>query len=300
MGMSPRSPWGVIFALSEIKKFNYADEVLRRPLIFRYFSFRQLAYLYFIRAAHGQKQFLEALLKKSLQLSKFLPDWGTYTMPAKKHLILWVIPIVLFMTSSAQADSEWYTGIKGGANFQFDQESTGPNRELDLDFDTGGFVAGQFGYKFRANQLGRFRVEAEVSYRENNVDNIVFNGVDRIGTGDQDVLAGLMNLFFDFNEVSKNFKPFVGAGFGIATLDADIAYSPGASIDDDDTTWAYQAIVGAEFKLTEKISIVGDARYFALEDLELTRFGGPAPAAFVDLSSEYKSFTTSIGLRYDF
>jgi len=224
-------------------------------------------------------------------------------MTAKKIRILWVVSIVLFMTSSTSADngdSGWYTGIKGGANFLEDQKSTGPSRELDLDFDTGGFVAGQLGYKFRANQLGRFRAEAEVSYRVNDVDNIVFNGVDRIGTGDQDVLAGLMNLFFDFNGVSKNFKPFVGAGFGIATLNADIAYSPGAFIDDDDTTWAYQAIVGAEFNLTEKFSIVGDARYFALEDLELTRFGGPAPAAFVDLSSEYESFTTSIGLRYKF
>jgi len=30
MGMSPRSPWGVIFALSEIKKFNYAEEVFKK------------------------------------------------------------------------------------------------------------------------------------------------------------------------------------------------------------------------------------------------------------------------------
>ena len=224
-------------------------------------------------------------------------------MPAKKVLILWVVPIVLFMTSSAlanNADSGWYTGVIGGANFQGDQESTGPSRDLDLDFDTGGFVAGQLGYKFRTNQLGRFRAEAEVSYRINEVDNIVFNGVGRIGSGEQDVLAGLMNLFFDFDGVSKNFKPFVGAGIGIATLDADIAYSPGAFIDDDDTTWAYQAIIGAEFSLTEKFSVIGDARYFTLEDVELTRFGGPAPAAFVDLSSEYESFSTSIGLRFKF
>jgi opacity protein-like surface antigen len=236
-------------------------------------------------------------------INYYQTEKGVHIMPAIKVLILWVVSIVLFMTSSALADSGdsgWYTGVTGGANFLEDQESTGPSRDLDLDFDTGGFVAGQLGYKFRANQLGRFRAEAEVSYRINEVDNIVFNGVDRVGNGEQDVLAGLMNLFFDFNGVSKNFKPFVGAGVGIATLDADISYSPGAFIDDDDTTLAYQAIVGAEFNLTEKLSIVGDARYFALDNPELTRFGGPAPAAFVDLSSEYESFSTSIGFRFKF
>jgi len=36
---------------------------LRGPLIIRYFSFRQLAYPYFIRAAHGQMLFLETPLK---------------------------------------------------------------------------------------------------------------------------------------------------------------------------------------------------------------------------------------------
>jgi len=221
-------------------------------------------------------------------------------MPTKKYLILWVIPIILFMASFAQADSGWYTGVQGGANFQKDQESTGPSRVLDLDFDTGGFVAGHLGYKFRGSRMGRFRAEAELSYRKNDVDDIVFNGVGRIGSGDQDVLAGLMNLFYDINAHSKRYIPFVGAGIGIANINADVAYTPGAFIDDDDTTFAYQFIAGAQYKITKKFSLVGDARYFALSNPELTRFGGPAPAAFVDLDSEYDSFTTSIGLRYDF
>lgn len=208
--------------------------------------------------------------------------------------------ILLCISSLALANDGWYTGVNGGLNFQGDQESTGPSRNLELDFDTGGFFSGQLGYKFRGSQFGRFRAEAELSYRTNDVDDIVFNGVGRIGAGEQDVLAGLMNLFFDINAHSKRFIPFVGAGIGLAHIDADVAYSPGAFIDDDDTTFAYQFIVGGQYKLTNKLSFVGDARYFALDSPELTRFGGPAPAAFVDLESEYDSFTTSIGLRLDF
>jgi len=260
----------VIFALLEITACDYAEEVAK-------FS-----------GQHGCHA-------NAIKLKQDI-----HTMPIKNYLIPGMTLFMLCMASLALADGGWYTGVIGGTNFQWDQESTGPSRTLDLDFDTGGFVAGQFGYKFRGTKMGRFRAEAELSYRSNDVDDIVFNGVDRIGSGNQDVLAGLMNLFYDINAHSKRFIPFVGAGIGLANINADVAYSPGAFIDDDDTTFAYQFIVGAQYKLTKKLSIVGDARYFALASPELTRFGGPAPAAFVDLDSEYDSLTTSIGLRFNF
>ncbi len=221
-------------------------------------------------------------------------------MPTKNHLVLVAVTMVLFSTTSAMADSGWYAGINTGLNFQYDQESTGPGRVVELDFDTGGLFGGQLGYKFRGTRMGRFRAEAELSYRKNDVDEIVFNGIDRIGSGEEEVLTGLMNLFYDINAHSKRFIPFVGAGIGLANIDADIAYSPGAFIDDDDTTFAYQFMAGAEYKLTKEFSLIGDARYFALDDPVLTRFGGPAPAAFVDLDSEYDSFSTTLGLRYNF
>lgn len=218
----------------------------------------------------------------------------------KKQLILPLATVLFFLASSAMAGSGWYSGVNIGLNFQNDQESTGPSRALDLDFDTGGLFTGQLGYKFRGTSLGRFRAEAELSYRKNEVDDIIFNGVGRVGDGDEEVLAGLMNLFFDINVHSKRFIPFVGVGIGLANIKADVTYLPGAFIDDDVTTFAYQFIGGAEFKLTKDFSLIGDVRYFALDDPELTRFGGPAPAAFVDLDSEYGSLSTSIGLRLNF
>jgi len=221
-------------------------------------------------------------------------------MSIKKSLILFWSAVIFFITSPAMAGSGWYSGFNIGLNLQRDQESTGPSRVVDLDFDTGKYFTGQLGYKFRGASLGRFRIEAELSYRENDVDNIVFNNVDRIGSGEESVLAGLMNLFFDINIRSKRMIPFVGVGLGLANVDANVTYSPGAFIDDSDTAFAYQFIAGAEYKLTTDFSLIGDARYFALDNPELTRFGGPAPAAFVDLDSEYDSFSASIGLRFNF
>ncbi len=221
-------------------------------------------------------------------------------MSTKKYLILPWVAVMLLFPSSALAGSGWYLGANIGLNFPNDQESTGPSRVLDLNFDTGGLFTGQLGYKFRGNRQGRFRIEAELSYRKNDVDDIVFNGVGRVGSGEEEVLAGFMNLFLDINAHSKRFIPFLGAGIGLANLSTDVAYAPGAFIDDDVTTFAYQFIGGAEFKLTKDFSLIGDVRYLALDDPELTRFGGPAPAAFVDLDSEYGGFSTSIGLRLNF
>ena len=220
-------------------------------------------------------------------------------MPKKANLFLAAVLAVFFTTASAMADSGWYTGFNLGLNFQEDQQSIGPSRAVDLDFDTGLLISGQLGYKFPGSNFGRFRAEAELSHRENDVDEIVFNGAEQNGRGEEEVLAGLMNLYYDLNGLSDRIKPFVGVGIGFANIDAEVSYA-NAFIDDDDTTFAYQFVVGAEYLLSSRISVVGDARFFALDDPELTRFGGPAPVDFVDLNSEYDSFSASVGLRYNF
>ncbi len=220
-------------------------------------------------------------------------------MPNTKQHLLAVVAVVFLTASNAAADSGWYTGINLGLNYQEDQQNLGPSRAVDLDFDTGLLFSGHLGYKFRGSEFGRFRAEAELSYRENDVDEIFFNGAEQNGRGEEEVLAGLVNLYYDFNLLSKRFKPFVGVGIGIANIEADVSYAA-AFIDDDDTAFAYQLLIGGEYLLTREISLVGDARFFVLDDPELTRFGGPAPVDFVDLESEYDSFSLSVGLRYNF
>ncbi len=225
-------------------------------------------------------------------------------MKITKYALLSTAVISLSAVSTvAIADDEgFYAGANIGFNFQQDQNSTGnPNRDLDLDFDNGGFYAGQIGYKFKENHIGRIRTEFELSYRENDVDDIVFNNNSVVGGGDQDVLAGLANVYYDFTSVHNKLTPFVGAGIGFANIDSNVSYNNGnATLNDDDNVFAYQAIIGADYKINDQLSIVSDARYFALEDPELTRFGGPPPAQFTDLDSEYDSFVISTGLRYNF
>lgn len=221
-----------------------------------------------------------------------------------KHILassVAALAIGVSATAVSAEDTGFYVGTNIGANFQQDQDSTSTGRNLDLSFDNGEFYAGQVGYKFAGNDFGRFRTEFELSYRENDVDDIVFNNNPQVGSGEQDVLAGLVNVYYDFTSVSKKFVPFVGLGLGVAELDSNVAYNGGAAfLNDSDTTLAYQAVIGGEYKLTEAVSLTGDARYFGLDDPDLTRFGGPPPAQFTSQDSEYDSFTISAGLRYNF
>ena len=69
---------------------------LRGALIIRYFSFRQLACPYFIRAAHAQKQLLEAPLKNTLRLFS----------------TAWLLTILLTGMAGAESNPEKIQNIK--------------------------------------------------------------------------------------------------------------------------------------------------------------------------------------------
>jgi len=176
--------------------------------------------------------------------------------------------VIAFPLTASADDTGFYAGTNVGINLQQDQDSDGsPNRDLELDFDNGAFYSGQVGYKFNDYGPGRFRTEFELSYRDNDVDNITFNNNPQVGNGEQDVLAGLVNVYYDFTNVSEKFVPFVGVGVGFAEIDSSVSYNNGnATLNDSDTAFAYQAVIGTEYKLTDKISLVGDARYFALDN----------------------------------
>ena len=194
-----------------------------------------------------------------------------------------------------------YVSGQLGYNFQDDQASNSTGRALDLDFDDGGYYAVALGYGFEGTETGRIRAELELSQRENDVDDIVFNGNPQVGGGEQEVFAGLANVYYDFTGVSERITPFVGVGIGFAELDSDVAYNNGnATLNDSDTVFAYQFVAGASYAINDALSAVADVRYFALDDPELTRFGGPPPAAFTDQDSEYDSVSVSVGLRYAF
>ena len=151
----------------------------------------------------------------------------------------------------------------------------------EFSYDTGfGFVAA-----LGTSLQDDIRVEAELGYRKNDLDEIK---VDGLGSGDIDgdvTTVSLMgNAYYDFSTESS-FSPYIGAGLGYANIEGDLDDFG----DEDDNVFAYQLILGGSFPSSETLSIDLQYRYFATEDPE-----------FDGLDSEYSSHNILIGLRNSF
>lgn len=144
----------------------------------------------------------------------------------------------------------------------------------ELEFDTGfGFMAAI------GNNFEGLRGEVELSYRTNDMDK-VSGAITGPANGDFSSLAVMGNLLVDL-PLSESVRPFLGAGIGLANVDFDG--------DEDDTVFAYQAIVGLGFPLTHVTTLDLQYRYFATED---PNFNG--------IEAEYQAHNFFAGLRFDF
>lgn len=181
------------------------------------------------------------------------------------------------------------------ATADFGEIPAGTSLDWDTDNDTGFAIGGQIGYKL-GNGL---RAELEGTYNRYNVGSHAglavggadIDGVDSAvltrgaadaanptvgaviadGQGDVSNLGIFANVFYDIN-TGSGFKPYVGAGVGYQST--DVEYSPSGVLvgDDSDGSFAYQAMAGASFQLTDSAEVFGQYTYrsnFSDADIEL-------------------------------
>ena len=105
----------------------------------------------------------------------------------------------------------------------------------EFTFDSGVGYAGALGV---SNETGR--VEVELGYRKNDFDEL-----KGVGPGSADIdgdissLSLMGNLYYDFS-TDGGLYPFIGVGFGAASIEADLDDAGS----EDDTVFAYQLILG--------------------------------------------------------
>lgn len=115
------------------------------------------------------------------------------------------------------------------------------------------------------------------------------------GQGDISNFGAFLNVLYDIN-TGSSLTPYVGAGIGYQSTDVD--YQPsGVSVGEgDDDGFAWQAIVGASFAVTEQLDVFGQYNYresFSRADIELSLL----PAT---LGVQSKQSIISAGIRYRF
>ncbi len=114
------------------------------------------------------------------------------------------------------------------------------------------------------------------------------------GQGDISSTGLFANGYYDFNPESA-FRPYIGAGLGLAKV--DVSYKPSGIdvIDESKTKLAYQLKLGATFSAQTKREYFGEYVYRATEDIDADNVLFPGT---LDIENRMNVFT--IGVRQKF
>jgi len=217
--------------------------------------------------------------------------------------------ILALAMQPAKADPPgWYAGIGGGYSKleDFNATATGAGVNVRTTFENGygamGFVGYNYGSLFpNSGPLfsGDIRAEGEFSFRQHNVNSITANGVSSAGpSGKLNTEAFMANGIYDFFPNSQ-WTPYIGAGIGIARLDAHNVSTAGTGtvINDVDTQFAYQGIAGVSYSIAPKLSLALDYRYFATLDPTFSVSAGAGGGTY---SPAYRTHNVFLSLTYHF
>jgi opacity protein-like surface antigen len=186
--------------------------------------------------------------------------------------------------SAVAQNNGFYIGASGGLNILNDS-SLDSGVSLDINYSPGLTFGGVLGYDF-----GNFRLDAEITYRDNDIDLIGLPA-----EGSTSALSYMINGYFDI-PTSMALKPYLGGGIGYATVSINDANIPGVApiADDSDSVLAYQFSAGVGYEISRTTTLSLGYRYFATEDPEMIdAFGTP-------FTTEYQSHEFSIGVRFLF
>ncbi len=185
----------------------------------------------------------------------------------------------------AYATEGWYgradVGYSVGGDIDF-----GTAGGYDLDADWTQHLG--LGYAFQNG----FRLEGELSHRYNE-----FGEDDGLLDGDVHAWGAMLNGYYDFNR-GGDVQPYVGVGVGGARLGVSAAGGPFGAWSDEDTVFAYQAMVGIAFNLTEQLGLDVGYRYFAAPDAEFD--GDTANFTAAAFEADYEHQAVTVGLRWQF
>jgi opacity protein-like surface antigen len=214
--------------------------------------------------------------------------------------------LLLPASVSAQSYEEMSKGIyfemRGGGVLLEDSDISGvTGANVDVQFDPGFAIEGAAGYMHDSGIRG----EIALGYRRNDIEDItasaggatisfasLLSGVNIQLGGQVEAVPVMANLYYG-PDLGGGWRPFVGAGAGLAWLSGEIELTSGGtsvSASADDTVFAYQGMVGIDYDVPVDwggLALGLRYVYFATEDMEL------APG----IEAGYASHAVMVGVR---
>jgi OOP family OmpA-OmpF porin len=169
-----------------------------------------------------------------------------------KRFLMTLILASVFMATSAQAEkNKWYFAAQGGASLTDDFDLPG----LNISFNTGYNLGGALGY-----DMGKFRVEGEITYRSVDIDTV--NGVSFPLDASLSALTFMANGYYDFE--MDSLTPYIGVGLGVA--DSEIEVSGFSAV--SETDFAYQFMAGLAFNVSKTAYLTAGYRFFVISETD--------------------------------
>lgn len=179
--------------------------------------------------------------------------------------------------STAATAQDMYAGGNLGINYTHDGEIAGSG--FDTAFAVGYAIGGYVGF-----DMGDYRLEGEVSYRANDIDDI--GGVS-ISSSSVTTMALMANAFYDFDSGSP-IVPYVGGGLGVGFSTLELGGAEG-----DATALAFQLIAGGAYKMSDTLELTLDYRLFSMGTPKYVNSG-------VGIKQEYTNSALMFGVRTRF
>ena len=226
-----------------------------------------------------------------------------------RRYLLAAAAAVAIASPAAARDGSAYVGFDLGAmmpednDFDFEGPNTSLDQVMNLDYDVGYDVDLVGGYDF-----GMFRGEVELGYKRASANEVTFDSVvdptaaPHEADGKGSVLSVMANALLDFDG-GDGWGGFVGVGGGLAKVKIDTSFSgtfPASGltdfvVDDSDSGFAWQAIAGVHFAVSQNIDLGVKYRFFNVPNVTLHD-----STLDVSLKDKWRSHSILASLTYNF
>lgn len=215
-----------------------------------------------------------------------------------KQLFVSALLAALLLSTAAHAQDRWprwYVGLSGGVTYLQDSDLDGTTSG-DVSFDNGWSGNVQLGYlpAFGGGALNNLRFEGEVGYRSNDADTLRFGGTGGSASDNISATTYMVNALYDI-DMGTPYKPYVGAGIGVADLKLK-ARNAAATFDSGDSAFAWQLLAGVGFAPASTPNVEWDLgyRFLRAESVEFTSNTG------VNVDADYDSHSVEAGAKFRF
>lgn len=227
---------------------------------------------------------------------------------------------VLASISQAQAASDMYVSVLGGANFlkshsAVDASTVDNITGFDFDPDTGFVVGGAIGTSL-SNWAKGLRVELEASYRRNDIGGHWFDDADIPTTTDttagsidanMSTFAIMANAWYDI-DVGWKIRPYVGGGVGWGRTRYDAAFvettddgTPDSDVagvvTGENSGFAWQLGLGFNYQVAPDVDLGLGYRYFVGPHIESPFFENVNDKVTFDNENHVVQVNLTIGIN---